>query len=81
MKRIAGTALNFFFPGSGYLLVSKDKTKKAYSILWLIGVIGLTYVELSIQPLNESLYWTMFASVFVMNIAFAIDAWREGAPE
>lgn len=80
MKRIAGTALNFFFPGAGYLLVSKDNVKRAYSVLFLIGVIGLTYVELNLQELDSSLYWTMFASVFVMNTAFAIDAWREGAP-
>jgi len=47
----------------------------------LLGVIGLTCVELSLQPLNESLYWTMFGSVFLMNTAFAIDAWRDGTPD
>ena len=81
MKRVAGTALNFFFPGSGYFVVSQDAVKKLLGVPWLMGVLGLTYVELSLQPLDQNLYWTMFASVFVMNTAFAIDAWREGAPD
>ncbi len=35
-------------------------------------------MEQSIKPLDITLYWTMFASVLVMNTAFAIDAFREG---
>ncbi|MCK6530172.1 hypothetical protein L6R50_22305 [Myxococcota bacterium] len=72
--RIA-TVANFLFPGSGYLILGE---KSPLGVLWLAGVIGLTYVELSLKPLNPDLYWTMFASVFVMNIAFAADAHRLG---
>ena len=80
MKRIIGTILNFFLPGAGYLVASPDPKKKLLGIPFLIGVIGLTYVELSIKPLDEQLYWIMFASVFIMNIAFAIDVFREASP-
>ena len=69
------TALNFFFPGAGYLVLG-DRVPLA--VAWLAGVIGLTYVEQGIKPLNPTLYWIMFASVFVMNTAFAADAFRVG---
>lgn len=65
MKRWLGTIANFFFPGLGYLLV---------------GMIGLTYVELSLQTVAPALYWPMFASVFLFNTAFAIDTFFELAP-
>ena len=45
---------------------------------WLVGVIGLTYVELSIQTAAPAYYGPMFASGFVMNTAFAADAFRVG---
>lgn len=67
--------LNFFFPGSGYLLLGH---RMALSLLWLVGVIGLTWVELTIQPLAPQAYTVMFASVLIMNTAFAIDAWMIG---
>ena len=87
MKRTVGTALNFFFPGAGYLVVSNDKVKKLYSLLWLAGVIGLTYVEQlhtyagttdNLQAHDPVAFGVMFGAVFAMNTAFAIDAWREG---
>ena len=81
MKRIIATLLNFFFPGAGYLLAAKTQAKRVLGVPWLLGIIGLTYVELSLQALDPSLYWTMFASVFVMNTAFAIDAWIEAEPD
>lgn len=71
---ILATVLNFFLPGLGYLVAG---VKKAYAPLFLIGVIGLTYVETSIQALDATLYWTMFASVLVMNTGFAIDCYLE----
>ena len=46
-------------------------------MLWLIGIIGLTYVEFSIREPEPTLYAIMFASVLVINVAFAIDAYRE----
>jgi hypothetical protein len=68
-------ALNFFFPGAGYLVL---KHKVPMAIAWLLGVIGLTFVETSLKPIDPTLYWTMFASVFVMNTAFAVDAYQVG---
>ena len=69
------TVLNFFFPGAGYLVLGH---KVGLSVAWLVGVIGLTYVELGIQTAAPSYYWPMFASVFLMNIAFAVDAYKVG---
>ncbi|MGF1618920.1 MAG: hypothetical protein ACFCU2_14105 [Acidimicrobiia bacterium] len=67
------TIANFFFPGLGYLIAG---TKRDLAVLWLVGVIGLTYVEFGIRESEPTLYLIMFASVFVMNLAFAIDVYR-----
>ena len=67
------TALNFFLPGAGYLVAG---VKRDIAFLWLIGVVGLTYVEFAIREAEPTNYWIMFASVFIMNIAFAIDVYR-----
>jgi hypothetical protein len=64
---------NFFFPGLGYMIAG---FKQQIAWLWLIGVIGLTYVEFGIRDPEPGLYWVMFASVFIMNIAFSIDVYR-----
>ena len=64
---------NFFLPGLGYLIAG---AKQGLAILWLVGVIGLTYVEFGIQEPEPTLYKIMFASVLVMNLAFAIDVYR-----
>ena len=64
------TILNFLLPGLGYLVA---KVKPPWAILWLLGAVGLTIVEFGIQESEPNLYWLMFASVFAMNIAFAID--------
>lgn len=74
-KVYIATLLNFFFPGAGYLVLGQ---KMLLAVAWLVGVIGLTYVELGIQTAAPSYYWPMFASVFIMNTAFAVDAWRLG---
>ncbi|MCA9688154.1 MAG: hypothetical protein R3A51_11605 [Nannocystaceae bacterium] len=71
MKKWTAALMNFFFPGLGYLAFGH---KRALGVAWLAGAIGLTYVELSLQEPMPALYWAMFASVFVMNTAFAIDA-------
>jgi hypothetical protein len=52
--------------------------KRDLAILWLAGVIALTYVEFGIRDPEPTLYWIMFIAVFVMNTAFAIDAYRSG---
>ncbi len=64
---------NFFLPGLGYLIAG---VKQGLAVLWLVGVIGLTYVEFGIQEPEPTLYKIMFASVLVMNVAFAIDVYR-----
>ena len=74
-KTILATLLNFFFPGAGYLVLGH---KVPLAIAWLIGVIGLTYVELGIQTAAPAYYLPMFGSVFLMNIAFAVDAYQVG---
>lgn len=74
-RTVLATALNFFFPGAGYLVLGH---KVALSLAWLAGVIGLTYVELGIQTAAPDYYWPMFVSVLVMNTAFAADAWSVG---
>jgi hypothetical protein len=73
MKKWIATLLNFFLPGLGYLVL---KHKVVQSIGWLIGVIGLSYVEFGIQKPMPRLYWIMFTSVLLMNTMFAIDAWN-----
>ena len=76
MGRVYGATLaNFFFPGLGYIILGD---RALLGVLWLAGVLGLTYVETSLKPLDPTLYTAMFASVFVMNVAFAIDAFRVG---
>ena len=67
--------LNFVFPGAGYLVLGH---RMILSVMWLIGVIGLTYVEFGIQVAAPAYYWPMFAAVFLMNTAFAIDAYLVG---
>lgn len=66
-------AANFFFPGAGYLLAG---IKRGLAVLWLVGVIGLTYVEFGIRESEPTLYAIMFASVLIMNTAFAVDVFR-----
>ena len=48
------------------------------AVAWVLAAIGLTYVELGIQTAAPAYYWPMFASVFLMNTAFAVDAYRVG---
>ena len=45
-RTLLATALNFFLPVAGYLVLGH---KVVLSLAWLVGVIGLTYVELGIQ--------------------------------
>jgi hypothetical protein len=69
MTRVyVATVLNFFLPGAGHLVLGR---RVVPGVCWLIGAVGLTGVELSLQ--GGPLYWPMFASVFVLNTGFAID--------
>ncbi len=77
-KAYLAALFNFFFPGLGYFFA---RARRMLAPAFLIGAAGLTYVELSIKEPLPQLYWIMFASVFVMNIAFAVDAYRVTARE
>ena len=68
------TIANFFLPGLGYLIAG---IKRPLAVLWLVGVVGLTIVEFGIREPEPGLYNLMFGSVLLMNIAFAIDVYRE----
>ncbi len=72
-KVYLATVANFFFPGAGYLIAG---VKRGIAVLWLAGVLGLTYVEFGIRDPEPTLYNVMFVSVLVMNAAFAIDVYR-----
>ena len=77
-RRTVATIANFFLPGLGYLIAG---IKQTLAVGWLLGVIGLTTVEFGIRESEPGLYWLMFASVFVMNIAFAVDVYRSYEPQ
>ena len=66
--------MNFFFMGLGTLYIGK---RKLFGLALTIGAIALTYVELSLKPVNMQLYMVMFSAVLFVNIFFAIDGWRE----
>lgn len=72
-KPAIAAVANFFLPGAGYLIAG---VKRGLAVLWLAGVIGLTYVEFGIREPEPTLYTIMFVSVLVMNAAFAIDVYR-----
>ena len=74
-KTTGATIANFFLPGLGYLILG---VKRGLALLWLAGVIALTVVEFGIRESEPTLYAVMFAAVFVMNTAFAIDAYQVG---
>lgn len=78
MRWIA-TLTNFFLPGLGHLI---SGYKRLVGIGWMLGMIGLTYVELGIKASNPTMYWIMFGSVFLVNTMFAIDTYKGlGHPE
>jgi len=71
----AAVAGNFFFPGLGYLIGVPHK--RVHGVLFLLGAFGLTYVEQVAVGPGHGAFWPMFVSVFVMNTAFAYDAFQE----
>jgi hypothetical protein len=70
---MGGHNRQFLPSGLGYLIAG---VKQGLAVLWLLGVIGLTYVEFGIKESEPTLYGIMFASVLIMNLAFAIDVYR-----
>ncbi|MCA9607203.1 MAG: hypothetical protein KC619_16465 [Myxococcales bacterium] len=76
MKRAwIAALLNFFFAGLGYVVLGE---RRLLGLGWTVAAVGLTYVELSVQTAAPALYWPMFASVFVLNTCFAVDAFQVG---
>ena len=76
MKRaVLAALLNFFFAGLGYVVLGE---RRLLGVGWTLAAVGLTYVELSIQTAAPAFYWPMFASVFLLNTCFAVDAYRVG---
>jgi hypothetical protein len=80
----AAIVLNFFFPGLGYIIAVPEQ--RVAGIFWLLGAIGLTWVE-QLSGLEAALpnaFKVMFATVFIMNIGHVINTWnyfkkKEGA--
>ena len=66
--------LNFFFMGLGTLYLGR---RKAFGAGLTIAAGLLTWVELSLRPLNPTLWAAMFAAVFLANTCFALDALSE----
>ena len=71
----AAVLTNFFLPGLGYLIAVPHK--RLHGGLFLLGAIGLSYVEQVAVGMEHPAFWPMFVSVFVMNTAFAYDAYQE----
>jgi hypothetical protein len=80
MKWLA-VILNFAFSGAGYL-VYKHKIPQA--LMWTIGALLLTYVEqvhtfadgTTLVAHDPTLFKVLFATVFLINTAFAIDVYQ-----
>jgi hypothetical protein len=75
LVKIVAVLANFFFPGAGYLLAVPHK--RVQGGLWLLGAVGLTWVEQVGIGMGHPAFWPMFVSVFAMNTAFAVDTWNE----
>jgi hypothetical protein len=73
MRRWIATLANFFLPGLGYLIAGQ---KQMLAVPWITGMVGLTYVEQQLQQPMPQVYWIMFASVLIINAAFAVDVFR-----
>lgn len=75
--KIAAVIANFFFPGAGYLIAVPHK--RVQGAIWLLGAFGLTYVEQFAIGSEHPAFLPMFATVFVLNTAFAYDVWQEAS--
>ncbi len=66
--------LNFFLMGAGTLYNGR---RKAVGLALTVGAVMLTYVELSIQSKEPTLWAIMFAAVFIVNSLMAYDGFTE----
>jgi hypothetical protein len=71
----AAVIANFFLPGLGYLIGVPHKRMQGG--VFLLGAIGLSYVEQIAVGMEHAAFWPMFVSVLVMNTGFALDAYQE----
>lgn len=74
LKPAVAAVLNFFFMGLGTLVFGRRKLVGAALTL---GALGLTFVEMSLQDVDKTLWGVMFASVFLINTLLAVDGFRE----
>ena len=66
--------LNFFLMGAGTLYNGR---RPVVGIGLTLGARALTYVELSLQKPQPTLWAIMFAAVFVVNACLAYDGYKE----
>ncbi|MCB9745363.1 MAG: hypothetical protein H6741_27980 [Alphaproteobacteria bacterium] len=73
--KILAVLANFFLPGLGYLMAVPHK--RLQGLAFLIGALGLSYVEQVALGPEHAAFMPMFVAVFIMNTGFAYDAWKE----
>jgi hypothetical protein len=66
--------LNFFLMGAGTLYNGR---RAALGAALTVGALLLTYVEMNLQTLNQTLWAIMFAAVLLNNTFLAIDGYQE----
>ena len=66
--------LNFLFMGAGTLYNGR---RVALGAALTVGALLLTYVEMNLQTLNQTLWAVMFCAVFLNNTFLAIDGYQE----
>lgn len=66
--------LNFFLMGLG---TAYNGRRVPLGLALTVGALLLTYVEQNLQALSSTLYWTMFAGVFLNNTFLAMDGYQE----
>ena len=81
---LLAAGLNFFVPGAGYLY---NGEKPLYvSLPMIAGTVGVTYLENfhkygdsdeTLREHDSTAFAILFSSVFIVNTALAIDAYRE----
>ena len=66
--------LNFFFMGAGTLYNGR---RVPLGAALTVGALLLTYVEMSLQTSNPTLWAIMFGAVLLNNTFLAIDGFQE----
>ncbi len=66
--------LNFFFMGAGTLYNGR---RVPLGAALTVGALLLTYVEMNLQTLNQTLWAVMFCAVLLNNTFLAIDGYQE----